>query len=79
MHDFPKFKGFRYHLSVEGNFYMFQSASAHPCAVQGHHLHSLQCSVAVSAHSLFILYQLKGVTTSGSFFGVHSSAVAFQK
>jgi hypothetical protein len=45
---------------------MFQLASAHPCAVQGHHLHSLQCSVAVSVHSF--VHQLKKVTSYSFFF-----------
>jgi hypothetical protein len=48
------------HFSAEGNVIcILQLACDHPCIVQGHHLHRIQCSMAASGHSL---YQLEVVT-----------------
>jgi hypothetical protein len=49
----------------------------HPCMLQGHHLHGMQCSMAVFIHSLFILC----VSWKWSLFFfvcvLHSSVVGF--
>jgi hypothetical protein len=43
-------------LALKEIFGIFQLAYDHPYLVQSQHLHGLQCSVAASANSLFILY-----------------------
>jgi hypothetical protein len=48
---------FEYGFSIEGNFWHVPIVCDYYLyVVQGHHLHGMQCSMALSANSLFILY-----------------------